>query len=198
MVETGVRGLQYVPRLWLWNGRKVSRERQKERQTGKADRPHLCQRETIDSRGHFATGNQSPKTSPKEQAYRNPPFPMSIQLLLIINSTVGPPHPHPSCPRYHSFRNLYHKYPFRTWLQYSNPASPTNALARIVNNMHSHTAYEHRVKLVPVVPPSCPEGQAEEKRKISSLLWCLLYNPTWHLYNLLQGYNLHPLQKSCN
>lgn len=84
------------------------------------------------------------------------------------------------------------------------PFPPPNALARIFKYMHSHTASAHCVRLVPAVPPSCPEGQAEEKRETVCvkmtfmLLWCLLHNPTWHLYNLLQGYTLHPLHKSCN
>ncbi len=39
---------------------------------------------------------------------------------------------------------------------------PSNALARILKYMHSHTASAHCVRLVPAVPLSCPEGQAED------------------------------------
>ncbi len=127
------------------------KDRQKESET---DRPHLSQGETIDSRGHFATGNQSPKTSPKEQANRNPPSP------------CHPPPPPPSSiplaldptPSETSATKtpLVHGYRIITLFP------PSNALTRILKYMHSHTASAHCVRLVPAVPLSCPEGQAED------------------------------------
>ncbi len=101
-------------------------ERQKrERQAKQTD--HICARER-----RLTAGATLPQAT-------NPPRPVlkSKQTetpLTHVNSTstnntlqplsTPPPSSIPHCPRSHSFRNLCHKNPFSTWLQYYNPVSP--------------------------------------------------------------------------
>lgn len=203
MVKTGVGGLQYSPRLRLWNGRKVSREREKDRKSGRQAKQtdHICARE----RRLTAGATLPPATNPLRPVLKSKqtetPLPhvnstsTNNKLQCLSNPTPIPiPHAPDPIPSETSATNtlLVHGYSIITLF-----------LPRTHSHAYSSTCTRIQRPCCSSLLPRGPSGGEHRGETVCvkmtfMLLWCLLHNPTWHLYNLLQGYTLHPLQKSCN